>query len=68
MRAGSYSGGMKRRLSVAMALIGDPKIVYLDEPVSVQIIKEEKALCLSFITSLPPITEIKVNPHALANS
>jgi ABC-type multidrug transport system ATPase subunit len=23
---------MKRRLSVAMALLGDPKIVYLDEP------------------------------------
>lgn len=30
--AGSYSGGMKRRLSVAVALIGDPKIVFLDEP------------------------------------
>jgi ABC-type multidrug transport system ATPase subunit len=23
---------MKRRLSVAIALLGDPKIVYLDEP------------------------------------
>ncbi len=34
VRAGSYSGGMKRRLSVAIALIGDPKVVYLDEPVS----------------------------------
>lgn len=33
MRAGSYSGGMKRRLSVAIALIGDPKLVILDEPV-----------------------------------
>ncbi len=27
--AGTYSGGMKRRLSVAIALLGDPKIVYL---------------------------------------
>jgi ABC-type multidrug transport system ATPase subunit len=26
------SGGMRRRLSVAMALVGDPLIVYLDEP------------------------------------
>jgi ABC-type phosphonate transport system ATPase subunit len=26
------SGGMKRRLSVACALIGNPKIVFLDEP------------------------------------
>eukprot|EP00245_Coleochaete_scutata_P012781 TRINITY_DN5005_c0_g1_i1.p1 TRINITY_DN5005_c0_g1~~TRINITY_DN5005_c0_g1_i1.p1 ORF type:complete len:1006 (-),score=193.03 TRINITY_DN5005_c0_g1_i1:975-3992(-) len=32
MRSSSYSGGMKRRLSVAIALIGDPKVVYLDEP------------------------------------
>lgn len=34
VRSGSYSGGMKRRLSVAIALIGDPKLVFLDEPVS----------------------------------
>lgn len=31
-RAGQYSGGMKRRLSVAISLIGDPKVVYMDEP------------------------------------
>ncbi|KAF8047262.1 hypothetical protein N665_3120s0001 [Sinapis alba] len=30
--AGNYSGGMKRRLSVAISLIGNPKVVYLDEP------------------------------------
>ncbi|KAL2515888.1 ABC transporter A family member 2 [Forsythia ovata] len=32
MRASSYSGGMRRRLSVAIALIGEPKLVILDEP------------------------------------
>lgn len=30
--AGKYSGGMKRRLCVAMSLIGSPKLVMLDEP------------------------------------
>ncbi|CAH2052933.1 unnamed protein product [Thlaspi arvense] len=30
--AGNYSGGMKRRLSVAISLIGNPKVAYLDEP------------------------------------
>lgn len=28
----TYSGGNKRKLSTAIALIGDPKIVFLDEP------------------------------------
>ncbi|KAJ0615074.1 putative ABC-type sulfate transporter [Helianthus annuus] len=32
VRTRSYSGGMKRRLSVAIALIGEPKLVILDEP------------------------------------
>jgi ABC-type multidrug transport system ATPase subunit len=32
VRSASYSGGMKRRLSVAVSLIGNPKIVFLDEP------------------------------------
>ncbi|XP_060873175.1 phospholipid-transporting ATPase ABCA3-like isoform X2 [Metopolophium dirhodum] len=31
---GKYSGGNKRKLNTAMALIGDPPVVFLDEPTS----------------------------------
>lgn len=30
--AGTLSGGNKRKLSVAIAMIGDPSIIFLDEP------------------------------------
>ncbi|GHJ44072.1 daunorubicin resistance protein DrrA family ABC transporter ATP-binding protein [Catellatospora sp. TT07R-123] len=28
----TYSGGMRRRLDLAMTLVGDPKVIFLDEP------------------------------------
>jgi len=31
-KAAEYSGGMRRRLDIAMSLIGDPPLVFLDEP------------------------------------
>ncbi|USQ79065.1 ATP-binding cassette domain-containing protein [Ornithinimicrobium faecis] len=31
-RVSAYSGGMRRRLDIAMSLIGDPPVLFLDEP------------------------------------
>jgi len=31
-RAGTYSGGMRRRLDISMSLIGNPPVIFLDEP------------------------------------
>jgi ABC-2 type transport system ATP-binding protein len=33
-RASTYSGGMRRRLDIAMSLIGSPPVIFLDEPTS----------------------------------
>ncbi len=31
-RVATYSGGMKRRIDIAMSLVGNPKVIFLDEP------------------------------------
>ncbi|MGW7608617.1 ATP-binding cassette domain-containing protein [Streptomyces sp. NPDC054766] len=31
-RASTFSGGMRRRLDLAMTLVGDPQVIFLDEP------------------------------------
>ena len=33
-RVGNYSGGMVRRLDIAMSLVGKPAVIFLDEPTS----------------------------------
>ncbi|GHJ43511.1 glycosyl transferase family 8 [Catellatospora sp. TT07R-123] len=50
-RTATYSGGMRRRLDIAMSLIGDPQVIFLDEPTTgldpearIEVWKEIKAL------------------------
>ena len=31
-RVGTYSGGNKRKLSTAISLLGNPSVIFLDEP------------------------------------
>ena len=33
-RLSTYSGGMRRRLDLAMTLVGEPRVIFLDEPTS----------------------------------
>jgi ATP-binding cassette subfamily A (ABC1) protein 3 len=33
-QCGTYSGGNKRKLNVAQALVGEPPIIFMDEPTS----------------------------------
>jgi len=57
----TYSGGMKRRVSVAIACIGNPKIIFLDEPTTGMdsqskrhiwnLIKEIKKKCVVILTT-----------------
>ncbi|KAH7550337.1 hypothetical protein JRO89_XS13G0173600 [Xanthoceras sorbifolium] len=51
VRAGSYSGGMKRRLSVAIALIGDPELTFwMNRLLHLNILpKEESKDFLTFV-------------------
>ena len=43
-RVGGYSGGMKRRLDLALALVGRPQVLMLDEPMAGLSVRESHDL------------------------
>lgn len=69
-RVGGYSGGMKQRLGIAQAMIHEPKLVIMDEPVSaldpvgrremLDLIKDLKKRCTILFSShiLPDVEEL----------
>ena len=66
--AGELSGGQRRKLSVAIAFLGSPAVVFLDEPTSGMDpysrrsllhseIKHELSVCLVVVACLSPPNE-----------
>ena len=65
-KTGGYSRGMKQRLGLAAALIGDPKVLFLDEPVSA-LDPNGRSTVLEIIKDLKESKTIFLSTHILAD-
>jgi ABC-2 type transport system ATP-binding protein len=59
-----YSGGMKRRLSIAMALVSDPQVLFLDEP-TLGLDPQSRRSIWEYITELKGKKTIVLTTHYL---
>jgi ABC-2 type transport system ATP-binding protein len=65
-RIGGYSGGMRQRLGIAQALIHEPEVVFLDEPVS-SLDPEGRRDVLDLLAALRGETTVIFSTHVLSD-
>ena len=63
-KAKNYSGGMQRRLSIAMALVTDPQVLFLDEP-TIGLDPQSRRGMWEYIAGLKGNTTIVLTTHYL---
>lgn len=63
---GTYSGGMKQRVGIAQVLLGDPKLIILDEP-TVGLDPEERVRFRNLLTDLSGERIILLSSHIVSD-
>lgn len=63
--AGSYSGGNMRKLSTAIALIGGPPVVFLDEPTTGMDPKARRALWNAILSIIKEGRSVVLTSHSM---
>ncbi len=63
---GTYSGGMKQRIGIAQVLIGDPKLLILDEP-TVGLDPEERIRFRNLLTDLSGERIVILSSHIVSD-
>jgi ABC-2 type transport system ATP-binding protein len=61
-KLGGYSGGMKQRFGVAVALLGDPKLLIVDEPTA-GLDPEERVRFLNLLSELGENSVVVLSTH-----